>query len=226
MYTTPKRTMARAKSHLDENITYQLRDKNGNVKKLFKVNKLGQAIFKKMRQLVSDPIAVERNAKGEVVGSSVKAGLLNHLAAYGLRIPFITGRWVNELHVANLVTNAGKAGVASRINGAGSEAAFTAIAIGTGTTAAAAGDTTLETEITTNGGDRGAATASRTTTDVANDTATLVKTFNFTGSFAVTEAGALNNASSGGVLLNRQVFTAVNVVSGDSLQVTINVDVD
>jgi len=215
----------RAKSHLYENITYKLKDKNGNEKKLFKMNRLGQAIVSKMRKLIAEPIEVLRDEKGEVSASYVKRGLLNRLAAYGLRIPFLTGQWVSELHVANLITNAGMAGVASRINGADSEAAFTYIAIGTGTTAAAATDTTLETEITTGGGARASATASRTTTDVTNDTATLVKTFSFTSTFAVTEAGALNAASSG-VLLNRQVFTAVNVVNGDSLQVTINVDVD
>lgn len=215
----------RAKSHLDENITYQLRDKDGNIKKLFKVNKLGQAIFRKMSKLVANPIEVILDKKGAVVSSHVKTGVMNHLAAYGLRIPFLTGQWVNELHVANLITNAGMAGVASRINGSGAEAAFTYIAIGTGTTAAVVANTTLETEITTGGGARAAATASRTTTDVTDDTATLVKTFALTATFAITEAGALN-AASAGVLLNRQVFTAVNVINGDSLQITINIDVD
>lgn len=127
--------------------------------------------------------------------------------------------------MANLTTTTGKAGVASRINGSGAEAAFTYLAIGIGTTAAAIGDTALQSEITTNGGARAAATASRVTTDTTNDTARLVYTWTFTGSFAVTEAGALN-AASVGVLLNRQVFTAVNVVSGDSLQVTVDIDVD
>lgn len=135
------------------------------------------------------------------------------------------GSWVNQMKVANLITNAGMAGVASRINGAGAEAAFTYIAIGTGTVAAAVTDTTLGTEITTGGGERASATASRQTTDVTNDTSRLLHTFTFTASFAVTEAGALN-AASAGVLLNRQVFSAVNVVSGDSLQITVDVDVD
>lgn len=152
----------------------------------------------------------------------IKNGLLKPTTP---KIPGLMGMWGNEMNISNLVTNAGKAGAASRLNGAGSEAAFTYIAIGTGTTAAAAGDTTLQTEITTNGGQRAAGTTSRVTTDVTNDTARVVVTFNFTGSFAVTEAGLLNAASSG-VLLNRQVFTAVNVVSGDSLQVTIDIDVD
>lgn len=135
------------------------------------------------------------------------------------RIPVLFGFWKLSLDIHNLVVSAGKAGVASRINGSGGEAAFTYIAIGTGTTAAAAGDTTLQTEITTGGGARAAATASRVTTTVTNDTAQLVLTFNFTAGFAVTESGALN-ASSAGTLLARQVFSAINVANGDSLQVT------
>lgn len=124
--------------------------------------------------------------------------------------------------VRNLITSAGKAGLASRIGGSGSEAAFTYLAVGTGTNAAAAGDTTLQTELATSGLSRVNATASRVTTTVTNDTAQLVTTFTVTGTAAVTEAGILNAASSG-TLLCRQVFTAVNVVNGDSLQLTYKV---
>ena len=144
---------------------------------------------------------------------------------YNVPINFLFGRWKNSLNISNLVTNAGLAGEASRNNGAGGEAAFTYISIGIGDTAANVTDTTLESEITTNGGERGAGSASRVTTDVANDTAQLVLTFNFTGTFAVTESGVLN-AASAGTLLARQVFTAINVVSGDSLQVTWKFDMD
>lgn len=214
--------MKTAKINAMENFTYTLRDAEGKVKQLWKTNTIGQMILRAVRALAPNPVANTLNEKGEVTGSYVKSGLLNKLAAYGVRIPGLTGSYVNELRMANLVTSAGLAGIASRINGDGSEAAFTYIAIGTGTTAAAAGDTALGTEITTGGGARAAATASRTTTTVTNDTATLVHTFTFSSSFAVTEAGALN-AASAGVLLNRQVFTAVNVVSSDTLQVTIDV---
>lgn len=144
---------------------------------------------------------------------------------YDVPLSFLFGRWKQSMNLSNLVTNAGLAGEASRNNGSGAEAAFTYIGIGIGTTAANVANTTLESEITTNGGERGAGTASRVTTDVANDTAQLVKTFNFTGSFAVTESGVLN-AASVGTLLARQVFTAINVVSGDSLQVTWKFDMD
>lgn len=212
------------KAGLGENMTYRIIGADGKAKKLWQNNTLGEALMRVLRKHV-DPIARVTNQAGEVTASYVKSGFLNYFAAYGVQVPFLTGHYTYSMRGANLVTNAGMAGVASRINGAGSEAAFTYIAIGTGTTAAAAGNTTLETEITTGGGARASATASRTTTDVTNDTARLVRTFNFTSTFAVTEAGALNAASSG-VLLNRQVFTAVNVVNGDSLQVTIDIDVD
>jgi len=213
------------KAPLGDNMTYRLKGADGKYKKIWRDNYLGRVLLKVFRQWQPEPIAYIRNEAGEVESSYVKDGVLNRLAGFGLRIPLITGAYGFTMKGANLVTSAGQAGVASRINGAGSEAAFTYIAIGTGTTAAVVGDTTLETEITTGGGARAAATASRTTTDVTNDTARLVLTFNFTSTFAVTEAGALNAASSG-VLLNRQVFSAVNVVNGDSLQVTIDIDVD
>lgn len=140
-------------------------------------------------------------------------------------ISFLFGKWVKEMQLSNLVTNAGAAGVASRINGAGSEAVFDYIAIGTGTTAANVADTTLETEIASGGGSRAQGAATRVTTDVTDDTAQLVKTFSFTAGFAVTESGVLNAASTG-VLLARQVFSAINVANGDSLQITWQFDVD
>ncbi|MCK4500875.1 hypothetical protein KAU11_10270 [Candidatus Babeliales bacterium] len=188
-----------AKFNLVENFTYVLRDKNGNVKPMFALNKLGQFLMKK--------------------------GMISPNTSKALLSAFMLGGMRNEMHIANLITNTGMAGVASRINGSGAEAAFTYVAIGIGAVASAVTDTALGSEIVTGGGERAVATASRTTTDVTDDTATLVLTYNFTATFAVTEAGALN-AGAAGVLLNRQVFSAVNVANGDSLQVTIDIDVD
>ena len=119
----------------------------------------------------------------------------------------------------NLIVTVGKAGIASRVNGSGAEAAFTYIAIGTGTTAVVVGNTALQTEITTGGGERKSATVSRVTVNVTNDTAKLEATFDFTSSFAITESGVLN-AASVGTLLARRVFSVINVVSGDALNVT------
>lgn len=159
-----------------------------------------------------------------LVAVAIKFGLISpHLPTKRWFSRFL-GFWSDSLKAKNLITNAGFAGVASRINGAGSEAAFTYVAVGTGTTAAAAGNTTLETELAASGLSRAAATASRVTTTQTNDTAQLQLTYTVTGSAAVTESGVLN-ASSGGVLLNRNVFSAVNVANGDSLQITHKIKV-
>lgn len=148
------------------------------------------------------------------LGKFVRKAFGLDLQGFGL-----LGHYAGTMKIKNLVVSAGKAGVASRINGSGGEAAFTYLAVGTGVTAAAAGDTTLQTETATSGLSRASATVSRITTSVTNDTAQLDKTFSVTGTVAVTEAGALNAASSG-TLLGRQVFSAVNVVNGDTLQIT------
>jgi hypothetical protein len=136
------------------------------------------------------------------------------------RIPFLTGNPTLVMVNHNLVTNAGHAAANARISGQGSYNPFVNIAIGTGTNAASATDTALQTEITSGGGQRGAATASQETTTVTNDTTKLVKTFTFSEAFAVTEEGILDAATLGGTLLARQTFAAVNVASGDSLTVT------
>lgn len=128
------------------------------------------------------------------------------------------GRLIGVREGHNLVTDAGKAGVAGLINGVIANF-FEHVAIGTGATAAAAGDTALQTEITTNGGARAPGATSRVTTTVTNDTAQVVLTYTFTGSFAVTESGLLDSLAAG-TLLARQVFSALNVVSGDSLTIT------
>ena len=186
----------KSKIKLGLNVEYSLRDKDGKFKPLFQENRLFKWLLKK--------------------------GLLSPKFP---KIPYLLGNWQSNKVIANLVTSAGAAGVASRINGSGSEAAFTYIAVGTGTGAAAAGDTTLGTETAASGLSRVAATASRVTTDVTNDTAQLTTTFTVSGTVAVTESGVLN-ASSNGVLLARQVFSAINVVSGDSLTITWKFDVD
>lgn len=181
---------------IKQNVDYVVKDKDGNVKPVFQQN----ALFTWL----------------------MKHGILSPHAP---KIPFILGNWSNHVSISNLITNAGFAGAASRINGAGAEAAFDYIAVGTGTTAANVADTTLETELATSGLSRAQGTASRVTTDVTNDTAQVLKSFTVTGTAAVTESGLLN-AASNGVLLCRQVFSAVNVVNGDTLQVTWKIDCD
>lgn len=94
------------------------------------------------------------------------------------------------------------------------------IAVGTGTAAFAATDTTLGTEIADSGLARAAATVTQQTTTVANDTLQYAKTFTASGSKAVSEAGVLDAASAGN-MYGRTVLSSVrNVVSGDTLSVT------
>lgn len=182
--------------NIKENVTYRLTDKDGKTKKIFQPNALFTWLLKKK---VLSPTAP--------------------------KIPLLFGFWSDHALVSNLVTSAGKALVAGRINGSGTPAAATYIALGIGTTAANAADTALESEIVTDGGTRAAATVSLQTTDTTNDTARLTKTFSFTTNFAVTESGVFNDATTG-TLLARQVFSAINVANGDSLAITWDFDVD
>jgi hypothetical protein len=193
-----------------ENVEQVLLDKDGNLKQLFTENRLGQFLLSVFRSFVPDPI----DESGQV-----KRGLKNYLSAYGLRIPMLTGSWGYSRHLSNGITNAGRALISGLINGSGSPAAATYVAVGTGTNAFSASDTTLQTESSTSGLSRAAGTVSLVTTSVTNDTAQVLKSFSVSGTVAVTEAGLLN-ASSSGTLLARQTFSAVNVVSGDTLQIT------
>jgi hypothetical protein len=134
------------------------------------------------------------------------------------------GKVIDTRIVKNTITTDGLAAVAGLVNGVVTNF-FEYIAIGTGTTGAQESDSALETEITDGGGARASASTSRVTTTDTNDTAQLQHTFSFTLSKAVTESGVLDSASSG-VLLCRQTFSAVNVVDGDSLQITWKIQID
>lgn len=152
----------------------------------------------------------------------IKKGWLSPLwinSPFALLIAPFLGYWSNKKRVRNGVPTVGKALVAGLTMGSGTPAAATFIAVGTGTNAFAAGDTTLQTETSTSGLARAAGTLSLVTTSTTNDTAQAVKSFSVSGTVAVTESGMLN-ASSVGTLLCRQTFSAINVVNGDTLQIT------
>jgi|TARA_R100001082_G_C4241604_1_gene107575 hypothetical protein len=117
--------------------------------------------------------------------------------------------------VDNLVVTTGKNLVASRLVGT-TPAVMSHMAIGSGTTAAAAGNTALGTEL---------GRVSLTSGSASSAVVTYVATFAAgTGTGAVTEAGLLN-ASSGGTLLCRTVFSVVNKGANDSMTVTWTVTV-
>lgn len=117
--------------------------------------------------------------------------------------------------VDNLVVTAGKNFVASRMKDT-TKAAMTHMAVGTGTTAAAASQTALVTE-----NDRNALTS---TTVTANAIAYVCTWAAGDATAALTEAGIFN-ASSGGDMLCRTVFSVVNKAAADSMTITWTVTV-
>ncbi len=118
------------------------------------------------------------------------------------------------------LTNVGLAKVAGLVNGIDT-GGFTDLALGTSATAESPTQTALVSEITTNGGARAAATVSRETTNVANDTAKWEKIFTFTGDLVINECGIFDASNK---MYLRHVFPSQrNVVDGDTLTLTVRV---
>lgn len=123
-------------------------------------------------------------------------------------------------------TNVGTGVLTNRMIAGGT--APTRIGWGTGTTAAAVTQTDLVTETTeTLSAGRVAGTESRVTTTNTNDTYQVAGTVTATGTRAITEYGQFDANSSGATVPNatgnmfiRSNFSAVNVVSGDSIAFT------
>ena len=174
---------------LEGHINIVLKDKDGNIKKLFNLNFIGRML---------------RNL-------NIQAPKL-----------FLFGSWKNELAIHNLITTAGKGLGTALLGAVGSPAACTYLELGIGTNAAAAADTALQSAITDSGLARAAATVTQQTTTTTNDTLQLVKQWTASGSKAITECGIFN-ASSSGSMFGRQVFSAINVVSTDTIQITYQV---
>ncbi len=123
---------------------------------------------------------------------------------------------VHETVVPNIVVTDGKEYIASRMKDA-SATAMSHMAIGTGSTAAAAGDAALGTE---------AGRVALTSTTVTSNAVAYVATFPAgTGTGAITEAGIFN-ASSSGTLLCRTVFSVINKGAADTLGITWTVTVN
>jgi hypothetical protein len=125
------------------------------------------------------------------------------------------GRLKAKRRVKNMIVNTGRAMIIDRLQ-AGTPAIADYIAIGTGVTAAAAADTTMQTEVA-----RSQSNPAVSQPDAYTDRAQ----FTFpagTGTGNIAEAGRLN-AAAAGVLFARQTFTAVNKTATDSLQITYDI---
>ena len=119
------------------------------------------------------------------------------------------GKVKQEQTIKNLVVTTGKQYIASRMTG--TTTAMSHMAVGSGTTAADAGDTALGNQL-----GRVALTSGTTTGAVT----TYVASFPAgTGTGAVTEAGVFN-AASDGTMLCRTVFAVVNKGVDDGMTIT------
>ena len=119
------------------------------------------------------------------------------------------GNIKDERLIENLIVDTGLNFICDRMKD--DETAMTHMALGSGSTAAAAGDTTLGSQL----GSREALDSST----VTNNQIVYVSSFeagDATG--AVTEAGIFN-ASTGGTMLCRTVFSVVNKAADDTLTV-------
>lgn len=98
----------------------------------------------------------------------------------------------------------------------------THIAIGTGTTAAAAGDTTLETEIQPDGANR-SAISSRTKPAAKKVRLQMLVGVGEANGNDLTEIGALN-AATGGTLMNHIIHTAISKDASFELKYQIQIE--
>jgi hypothetical protein len=135
-----------------------------------------------------------------------------------IKVTSASGQVKENIVVPNLVVSAGKEWIAARMKDGGQPVQMSNMAIGSGTTAAAVGDTGLQTELgrvalTTAGGTVSGAVVTYEATFPAG-----------TGTGAVTEAGILN-AGTGGTMLCRTVFNVVNKGADDTLSITWTVTI-
>jgi hypothetical protein len=126
---------------------------------------------------------------------------------------------------ANVLTNYGKGVSATQVAGTTSTPPKY-IAIGTGATSAArtaaVGDTGLSTEYTAVA--RATGVASTVTTLQTNDTFQTVGTITVAGNVAIDEAGLFTVVtSSTGTMCMSSTFPAVNLLTGDSIQITAKI---
>jgi hypothetical protein len=122
-----------------------------------------------------------------------------------------SGKQKENYTIPNLVVNTGLAYIASRMKD-DTATAMTHMAVGTDTTATAAGNTALGTQL----GSR----VSLTSTTVTSNSTAYVATFGAgVGTGALTEAGIFN-ASTSGTMLCRTVFAVINKGALDTMTIT------
>lgn len=127
------------------------------------------------------------------------------------------GKEKDRREIKNLIVGAGLGHMASRLLGT-AQAVMSHMAIGSGSTAAAAANTALGTELGR------VALTSTTPSGTYSQNLAYAATFGAgTGTGSITEAGIFNAASSG-TMLCRTTFALITKGAGDTLQVTWTVN--
>lgn len=150
-----------------------------------------------------------------------------HFGALYLRVRRADGRWI-EYGLASLrvVTTAGVNFIVDAFQNTVELEILKYHGIGTGTNAEAVGDTALQTELTTQYNPDSTRATGTTTEGGGANVYRTVGTNTVDASVAITEHGILSQAATGGgTLLDRSVFSAINLASGDSLQSTFDLTV-
>jgi hypothetical protein len=123
-----------------------------------------------------------------------------------------SGKQKENFTIPNLVVNTGLAFIAARMKDDTLPTAMTHMGVGTGSTATAAGNTALGTQL----GSR----VSLTSTTVTSNSTAYVATFGAgVATGALTEAGIFN-ASTSGTMLCRTVFAVINKGALDTMTIT------
>jgi len=118
----------------------------------------------------------------------------------------------------NTVCNSGKHLLAMLLASVSGRKSFGWLAVGSSTTAVAATDRTLATEITASGLGRSAATITQTKTTVAHDSINFYKQWTASGSVTVNEIGIFNTSTANtAVMLCRKLTGAKTLASGETL---------
>jgi len=127
----------------------------------------------------------------------------------------VNGKVKQDFTVSNLVVDTGLDYIASRMKDT-TDTAMSHMAVGTDTTAAAAGDTALGTE---------SARVTLTTTTVTDNSVAYVASYGAGVATAALTEAAILNASSAGTMLCRTVFPVINKGAADTMTVTWTVTI-
>jgi hypothetical protein len=165
-----------------------------------------------------------RKTLSRMIGPAAAAILLAHMVKTAQLSPL-------ALPMMGLVTDAGLnfLAVAFTVDAAGTDIFNMKFHdSGTGTTAAAQTDTTLQTQA----GPTTRATGTNTQTQSASGTGSTtpaivqsVGTIAYVSTLAITEWGLFSQAAQGGTMWDHRIFSAINVVSGDSIQFTYSLSI-